>query len=134
MEHWLRVEWPKGAAEPAQCWLSNLPPETSLGDLVRLARHRWSIERDYLEPKQELGLGHFEGRSWRRLHHYATLVTATSGFLVAKRSRFSLQRKRAGSSLPQVSRLRTIVRTAAGKQGRSCEKTSTAGIQRKITV
>ncbi|MGQ9633520.1 MAG: transposase, partial [Bryobacteraceae bacterium] len=58
-------------------------------DLVRLAKHRWTIERDYLELKQELGLGHFEGRSWRGFHHHATLVIAAYGFLVADRSRFS---------------------------------------------
>ncbi|MEJ5369012.1 MAG: transposase, partial [Bryobacteraceae bacterium] len=62
---------------------------TALKDLVRLAHHRWIVERDYLELKQELGLGHFEGRSWRGFHHHATLCIAAYGFLVAERSRFS---------------------------------------------
>ncbi|MGQ9916264.1 MAG: IS701 family transposase [Bryobacteraceae bacterium] len=88
-EQWLLAEWPKGAAEPVEYWLSNLPPETSLGDLVRLAKHRWVVERDFQELKQELGLGHFEGRSWRGFHHHATLVIAAYGFLVAERSCFS---------------------------------------------
>lgn len=88
-ELWLLAEWPKGAAEPTKYWLSNLPAETKLQELVRLAKHRGIVERDYLELKQELGLGHFEGRSWRGFHHHATLSIAAYGFLVAERSRFS---------------------------------------------
>jgi len=53
-----------------------------------MAKHRWIIERDYQELKQELGLGHFEGRGWRGFHHHATLRLAAYGFLVAGRSRF----------------------------------------------
>jgi hypothetical protein len=60
-----------------------------LSDLVRLAKHRWIVERDYQELKQELGLGHYEGRGWRGFHHHATLCIAAYGFLVAERSRFS---------------------------------------------
>jgi SRSO17 transposase len=87
-EEWLLVEWPKDEAEPIKYWLSTLPPETKLKDLVRIAKHRWLIERDYEELKQELGLGHFEGRGWRGFHHHATLCIAAYGFLVAERSRF----------------------------------------------
>ena len=54
-----------------------------------MAKHRWIIERDYEELKQELGLGHFEGRNWRGFHHHATLCIAAYGFLVAERNRFS---------------------------------------------
>ena len=61
---------------------------TKLRELVRLAKHRWIIERDYEELKQELGLGHYEGRGWRGFHHHATLCIAAYGFLVAERSRF----------------------------------------------
>jgi SRSO17 transposase len=61
-ELWLLTEWPRGAAEPTKSWLSNLPPDTTLPELVRLAKHRWIVERDDLERKQELGLGHLEGR------------------------------------------------------------------------
>ena len=88
-EEWLLVEWPKEEAEPTKYWLSTLPPETKLKDLVKIAKHRWRIERDYEELKQELGLGHFEGRGWRGFHHHATLCIAAYGFLVAERSRFS---------------------------------------------
>jgi SRSO17 transposase len=88
-EEWLLIEWPKGEAEPAKYWLSTLPPETRPKDLVKMAKHRWIIERDYQELKQELGLGHFEGRNWRGFHHHATLCIAAYGFLVAERSRFS---------------------------------------------
>lgn len=88
-EEWLLIEWPKGEAEPTKYWLSTLPPETKLRDLVAIAKHRWIIERDYEELKQELGLGHFEGRGWRGFHHHATLCFAAYGFLVGERNRFS---------------------------------------------
>jgi SRSO17 transposase len=86
---WLLIEWPKGEPEPSKYWISTLPPSAQLKALVKLAKHRWIIERDYEELKQELGLGHFEGRNWRGFHHHATLCIAAYGFLVAERNRFS---------------------------------------------
>lgn len=88
-EEWLLIEWPKEEKEPTKYWLSTLPAETALNDLVYFAKHRWIIERDYQELKQELGLGHFEGRGWRGFHHHAALCIAAYGFLVSERSRFS---------------------------------------------
>ena len=88
-EEWLLIEWPKDDGEPTKYWFSTLPAKTSLAALVHLAKHRWIIERDYEELKQELGLGHFEGRGWRGFHHHATLCIAAYGFLVAERTRFS---------------------------------------------
>jgi len=88
-EEWLLIEWPRGEKEPTKYWLSTLPPATQLKALVKMAKHRWIIERDYQELKQELGLGHFEGRNWRGFHHHATLCIAAYGFLVAERNRFS---------------------------------------------
>jgi SRSO17 transposase len=88
-EEWLLMEWPKGEAEPTEYWLSTLPADTKLKDLVAMAKQRWLIERDYEELKQELGLGHFEGRGWRGFHHHATLCIAAYGFLVIERARFS---------------------------------------------
>jgi SRSO17 transposase len=88
-EEWLLIEWPRDQAEPRKYWLSNLPASIALRNLVALAKQRWIIERDYQELKQELGLGHFEGRGWRGFHHHATLAIAAYGFLVAERSRFS---------------------------------------------
>jgi len=87
-EEWLLIEWPRGEKEPAKYWVSTLPPTTKRKDLVKMAKHRWIIERDYEELKQELGLGHFEGRNWRGFHHHATLCIAAYGFLVAERNRF----------------------------------------------
>jgi SRSO17 transposase len=88
-EEWLLIEWPRGEAEPTKYWLSTLPPQTKLKPLVKMAKHRWIIERDYEELKQELGLGHYEGRGWRGFHHHATLCIAAYGFLIAERNRFS---------------------------------------------
>jgi SRSO17 transposase len=84
-EQWLLIEWPKVEVEPSKYFLSTLPADTPIRELVRLAKLRWRIERDYQELKQELGLGHFEGRSWRGFHHHATLCIAAYGFLVAER-------------------------------------------------
>ena len=88
-EEWLLIEWPQGESEPTKYWLSTLPENLSLKRLVYIAKHRWIIERDYQELKQELGLGHYEGRGWRGFHHHATLCIAAYGFLVAERTRFS---------------------------------------------
>lgn len=86
-EEWLLVEWPKGEPEPTKYFLSTLPADTPMKELVRIAKLRWRIERDYQELKQELGLGHFEGRSWRGFHHHATLCVAAYGFLLTERLR-----------------------------------------------
>jgi SRSO17 transposase len=88
-EEWLLIEWPRGEQEPTKYWISTLPLNTKLKALIKMAKHRWIIERDYEELKQELGLGHFEGRNWRGFHHHATLCIAAYGFLVAERNRFS---------------------------------------------
>jgi SRSO17 transposase len=88
-EEWLLIEWPRGEAEPTKYWVSTLPPQIKLKALVKMAKHRWIIERDYEELKQELGLGHYEGRGWRGVHHHATLCIAAYGFLIAERNRFS---------------------------------------------
>jgi SRSO17 transposase len=88
-EEWLLIEWPRGEAEPTKYWLSTRSSQTKLQSLVKMAKHRWIIERDYEELKQELGLGHYEGRGWRGFHHHATLCIAAYGFLVAERNRFS---------------------------------------------
>jgi SRSO17 transposase len=81
----LLVEWPEQAEEPTDYWLSNLPADTPLADLVRLAKIRWRIEHDYRELKHGLGLDHFEGRSWTGWHHHVTLVTAAHAFLTEQR-------------------------------------------------
>jgi Transposase DDE domain len=88
-EEWLLIEWPQGDAEPTKYWLSTLPATTPVADLVRLAKLRWLIERDYQELKDELGLDHFEGRGWRGFHHHGALCIAAYAFLAAERARFS---------------------------------------------
>jgi hypothetical protein len=69
----LLVEWPSEELDPTKYFLSTLPADTPIKELMRLAKLRWRAEREYEELKQELGLGHFEGRSWRGFHHHATL-------------------------------------------------------------
>jgi hypothetical protein len=80
------IEWPDGEAHPTKFWLSTLPTDTPIDRLVSLAKLRWLIERDYLELKQEIGLGHYEGRGWRGFHHHAAVCIAAYGFLVAERA------------------------------------------------
>jgi SRSO17 transposase len=84
-EEWLLIEWPKGEKEPTKYWLSTLPKDITFPRLVDLAKLRWRIERDYQDLKQEVGLGHFEGRGWRGFHHHATLCIAAYGFLISER-------------------------------------------------
>jgi SRSO17 transposase len=92
-EEWLLIEWPVGDAEPTKYWVSNLSRRSSLKRLVRVAKARWWIERDYQELKQELGLGHYEGRNWRGFHHHASLCIAAYGFLIAERCLFPPRRQ-----------------------------------------
>jgi SRSO17 transposase len=85
-QEWLLIEWPEGEAEPTKYWLSTLPAKIGFHALVDFAKLRWRIERDYQELKQEVGLGHYEGRGWRGFHHHATLCIAAYGFLIAERA------------------------------------------------
>ena len=84
-EQWLLIEWPASDADPLKYYLSNLPADTALEQLVAHAHMRWRIERDYQDLKQELGLGHYEGRGWRGFHHHAALAIAAYGFLLSER-------------------------------------------------
>jgi SRSO17 transposase len=79
-ECWLIVEWPAGKPEPTDYWLSTLPPDTPLRELVRLAKIRWRIEHDYRELKDGLGLDHFEGRSYLGWHRHVTLTALAQAF------------------------------------------------------
>jgi SRSO17 transposase len=77
---WLLAEWPLGEPEPTDYWLSNLPTDTPLRVLVRLAKIRWRIEHDYRELKHGLGLDHFEGRSLAGWHRHVTLAAVAQAF------------------------------------------------------
>ena len=85
-EEWLIAESPEGHDEPTDYWISNLPADTEPEQLARLARLRWMIELDYKQLKGELGLDHYEGRSYHGFHHHCTLVTAAHGFLTEERA------------------------------------------------
>jgi SRSO17 transposase len=89
---WLVVEWTAEEEQPRKYYFCNLPQKTSLKKLVRTVRSRWPVEQSYRELKQELGLDHFEGRSWRGWHHHLTLVFLAYAFLV------SVRRKKRGAS------------------------------------
>jgi len=100
-EEWLLIEWPKGESEPTKYWFSTLPEDAALHRLVYFAKLRWRIERDYQELKQEVGLGHFEGRGWRGFHHHATLCIAAYGFLISERGAIPPSASDQASMLPQ---------------------------------
>ena len=97
-ERWLLAEWPNGKDEPVKYWLSNLPADTSVVTLVQLAKLRWRVEHDYRELKQCLGLDHYEGRTFRGLHHHLTSVTVAHAFLTCCR----LARGHPGTVRPQT--------------------------------
>jgi SRSO17 transposase len=87
-EEWLLCEWPEAEKTPTKFYLSSLPANTSLKSLVRAARLRWRVERDYQELKQEIGLDHFEGRTWRGFHHHVALCAVAHAFLALQRALF----------------------------------------------
>jgi SRSO17 transposase len=101
-EEWLLIEWPEGEKEPTKYWLSNLPKDLAFRELVDAAKLRWRIERDYQELKQEVGLGHFEGRGWRGFHHHATLCIAAYGFLVSERETIPPSRPRSAALFTEL--------------------------------
>jgi SRSO17 transposase len=86
---WLLIEWPEAEKEPTKYWLSPLAAQASIKDLVCLVKIRWRIERDYQEMKDEIGLDHYEGRSWKGFHHHGVLCIAAYAFLAAERARLS---------------------------------------------
>lgn len=86
---WLLMEWPTSEAAPTKYWLSTVPEDVELAELVSLAKIRWRIERDFQELKDELGLDHYEGRGWRGFHHHGVLCMAAYCFLAAERGRLS---------------------------------------------
>ena len=100
-EEWLLIEWPKSEKEPTKYWLSTLPEDITFPRLVDFAKLRWRIERDYQELKQEVGLGHFEGRGWRGFHHHATLCIAAYGFLISERETIPPSAPRSAALFPQ---------------------------------
>lgn len=88
-EEWLLMEWPEDADAPTKFWLSSAPEGVELDELVGLTKLRWRIERDYEEMKGELGLDHYEGRSWPGFHHHVALCVAAYAFLATERARLS---------------------------------------------
>jgi SRSO17 transposase len=84
-EYWLIAEWPPGKTEPADYWVSNLPADAPLRELVGLAKIRWRIEHDYRELKDGLGLDHYEGRGYLGWHRHITLTTLAQAFCTSLR-------------------------------------------------
>jgi SRSO17 transposase len=91
-EEWLIIEWPPDAEAPTDYWLSDLPAKTPRERLARLARRRWTIELDYRQLKGELGLDHYEGRSYLGFHHHTALFTGAHAFLTLARQDPKTQR------------------------------------------
>lgn len=87
-EEWLLCEWPAGEPNPTKHYLISLPASTPIRQLVRVAKLRWRVERDYQDLKNEVGLDHFEGRSWPGFHHHAALCAAAHAFLALRRALF----------------------------------------------
>jgi SRSO17 transposase len=101
-KEWLLIEWPQGEDAPTKYWLSTLPKNIPFRELVDAAKLRWRIERDYQELKQEVGLGHFEGRGWPGFHHHATLCIATYGFLISERETIPPSGPRSARLFPEL--------------------------------
>ena len=100
-EEWLLIEWPQQEAEPTKYALSTLPKNIAFRTMVDLAKMRWRVERDYQELKQEVGLGHYEGRGWLGFHHHTTLCIAAYGFLISERETIPPSESRQTAIFPQ---------------------------------
>lgn len=128
-EVWLVSEWPRGETAPTKFYLSSLPGTTPLRTLVRFGKLRWRIERDYQELKGELGLDHFEGRTWTGFHHHVALCAAAHAFLARRRALFPPEpprvdaRRRAPSSPSAVAYPSATLPAVSTADGR---RTSTA--------
>ena len=121
-EETLLIEWPKDEAAPTKFWLATVDQSMSFRALVDLAKLRWRIERDYQELKQEIGLGHYEGRTWRGFHHHGTLAIAAYGFLISERERIPPLRtasRRCNRKICPSQRLPTPRRPRSGRNGTS---------------
>jgi SRSO17 transposase len=101
-QEWLLIEWPEGEAGPTKYWFATLPANIGFRQLVDFAKLRWRIERDYQELKQEVGLGHYEGRGWRGFHHHATMCIAAYGFLISERETIPPSGCRSTALFPQL--------------------------------
>jgi SRSO17 transposase len=87
VEEWLLIEWPKGEEGPTGYHLTTMPRRMSKKDIVRILKERYRTEQAYEELKGELGLDHFEGRSFPGWHHHVSAVLCAYAFLVAERGR-----------------------------------------------
>ena len=101
-QEWLLIECAEGEPEPTKYWFSTLPANISFRELVDFAKLRWRVERDYQELKQEVGLGHYEGRGWRGFHHHATMCIAAYGFLISERGVIPPSGSRSTALFPQL--------------------------------
>jgi len=101
-EEWLLIEWPKDEEKPTKFWLSTLERNIAFDRLVDITMMRWRIERDYLELKQEVGLGHFEGRGWVGFHHHATMCIAAYGFLISEKGAFPPSETQPARHVPAI--------------------------------
>jgi SRSO17 transposase len=119
-EQWLICQWAASEKAP-KFHFSNLPANLGIKELIRIAKLRWRVERDYQEMKGELGLDHFEGRTWRGFHHHATLCAVAHGFLALRRALFPPEQSEVDSAdgttapaadRPDADRLVPAVRTA----------------------
>jgi Transposase DDE domain len=79
----LLIEWPGGEKEPTHYTLNTLPAGLGLPELVRLTKARWRVERTYEDMKGELGLDHYDGRSWVGWQHHVSAVLACYALVVA---------------------------------------------------
>jgi SRSO17 transposase len=84
-DRWLLCE--RSATEVRKYYLLHLPATTPLVDLVALARSRWPIEQQYRELKDDLGLDHFEGRTYQGWTHHVVLTAVAFTFLQIERAR-----------------------------------------------
>lgn len=97
---WLLLEKGQDELKAWVCWGMD---SASMEDMVRTAHLRWAIERFHEDAKMELGLDHFEGRSWRGLNHHITVELMAHTYLMLERKRqFETRKPRALPTMGEV--------------------------------
>ena len=118
-EETLLIEWPKGEAAPTKFWLATVEGNISFRGLVDLAKLRWCIERDYQDLKQEIGLGHYEGRGWPGFHHHGTLSIAAYDLRTGEDSPLRTTFRRFNRKIYRSQRLSSPRRPQSGRSATS---------------
>jgi len=129
-QSWLVLRRTLGARPETKYYLSNAPAAIRRDTLVRVSGQRWPIERTFQECKGDLGMDHYETRTWRGWHHHQTLVMLAHHFLVRLRLRLKKNRAHRPAGMPSAQRRTSTPRIRLGGGHRAGQPPSTPKLRR----